>query len=191
MYVTRTGNSGFVTRKNLIFMGKPGGMGIMQRAGGTSEYNVIADVGGTGIPMGECNDEGGPNFAPCHPAVSVTIRHNLIAGIRSNGSPGLGIFLKAPYISGGTVEHNLVTDSSQGDFQLTNTVATANNRRRSGPYAGFAPGTPLLAAYHLSLGGSGNSDTFFVEAMNAQHFHDANPAYQAAAIIAFAEAAAP
>lgn len=191
MYVTRSGNSGFVTRKNLIFMGKPGGMGIMQRPGGISEYNVIADVGATGIPMGECNDEGGPGGGPCFAAVAVTIRHNLIAGIRTDASPGLGVFLKDPYIASGAVEDNIVADSAHGDFQLVNNVTTRHNRRSRAPYQGAPAGTPLLAAYHLSIGGSGDADTFFLEAMDHLQFHAADPAYQAMAVITYAETLVP
>jgi hypothetical protein len=187
MYITRTGNSGYVTRKNLIYMGKPGGMGIMQRAGGISELNVVADVGGIAIPMGECNDEGGPGAGPCFAPVQVTIRNNLIAGIRSDASAGIGIFLKDPYVASGVVEHNLVADSRRGDFQLVDEVVTNNNRRVSAPYVGAPAGATMLEAYHASLGGSGNAQQFFMEAMANLRFHDANPAYQAQAIIDFAQ----
>ena len=191
MYVTRTGNSGFVTRKNLIFMGKPGGMGIMQRAGGTSELNVVADVGGIAIPMGECNDEGGPEFAPCLPAVQVTIRNNLIAGIRGDASAGIGIFIKDEYVSAGTVEDNIVADSRRGDFALGFVVTASNNRRVAAPYAGAPAGATMLEAYHQSLGGSGDDEVFFMEAIANLRFHDANPAYQAQAIIDFARSKVP
>lgn len=187
VYITRIGNSEIHTAKNLVLMGKPGGMGIMQRAGGLSEYNVIADVGGAGIPVGECNDEGGPAVAPCLPKVPAIIRHNLIAGIRADASLGVGIFVKSEFISAGTVTDNLVSDTRRGDFQWGEGIKASNNRQLQPPYAGAPKDAPLLAAYHLNIGGKGDVEVFFQEAMERSHFHDQDRRYRAAEIIQFAE----
>jgi hypothetical protein len=52
---------------------------------------------------------------------------------------------------------------------LSDRVKATNNRRLEPPYAGAPKDTSLLAAYHLRIGGKGDVEALFQEAIASSH----------------------
>ncbi len=188
IYITRRGNTDVVTRHNIVYVDKPQGNGIMQRAGGLAEGNVVGAVGWSGIAFGACNDGDG---AECYPPVTAVARGNLI--VERRGENGCGIEFSEQYVSSGEATDTIFADDrpdagcpriSQRPF-----VREAGTVTLPSPVDPTRAAT-LLGAFHALLGGEATTEAFFAEATQQRKFAY-RPELGADRIIEYARALAP
>jgi hypothetical protein len=117
IHVAREGSSGAVVRRNLIYVGKEAGSGVLLSSGGVAEENVLVDVGWSAIAMGACNDDGGPEAGPCLDPVPVTIHGN--AMLYGSGIGG-GINVEPDYVQPGMeITDNLLLHGSPDGISMS------------------------------------------------------------------------
>jgi hypothetical protein len=188
MYVTRSGNSDTVTRGNILYMGKPQGNAIMQRAGGLSEGNIVGGTGWNAISFGACNDEGG---GTCLPPVTAQARGNLI--VERRGDLGCGIGFDEPHVTSAEATDNIFADDAEGvqcdRVESQPFVTEEGTIVLPTPVDPANPGT-LFGAYNSLQGGEATTEAFF-EAAIEQRKYAWRPEYGADQVIEYARSLAP
>jgi hypothetical protein len=187
MYITRSGNSDVVTRGNILYLDKPHGNAIMQRAGGLSEGNVVGGTGWNAISFGACNDEGG---GTCLPPVTAQARGNLI--VERRGDLGCGIGFDEPHVSKAEATNTIFADDAKGvqcdRVESQPFVTEQGTVVLPTPVDPKNPGT-LLGAYNSLQGGAATTEAFFENAVQQRKFAYRTE-YSAAPVIEYARSLA-
>jgi hypothetical protein len=138
----------------------------------------------SGITLGACNDEGGPDLAPCHPDVDGIARNNLV--LERHGPIGCGVQFIEAHIDSGQAENNIVADDGDGAIcnpvQADPPVVQTGTSYVQGPSDPANPSLTFLGAVSARSGREGTTEEFFRVAVEQRKF-SYRPEYGAPALI--------
>ena len=175
MYITTEGNSGVVTRGNIVHFGSHGD-GIKQRPGGVTEGNLVMGVESSSIHYDDSNPGG----------LSAIARGNLI--LERGGPDAGGITFYSGWM--GEMTDNIVADEPANidarPFSAPNTVTPqTGNVQLLEPADSSRPELTILGIYSADQLGGAATTTAFFEAAVQQRKYNFRPELTAASVIAF------